>query len=270
MTDNRYIVDTPENIEFAYEIAGIGSRLLAAIVDTLLLVLLELALAFVMGVLLQQIGLLNLGDGLESGLLALWGALAFLFLWGYYLAFELLWNGQSPGKRLLGLRVIQAGGRPIGFAASAIRNLMRLVDLLPGLYGIGVLSMFIDPRARRLGDLAAGTLVVREQHALTLESLSAGTSPPFPLHSAPQAPSLPSVALLTPQEHELLQEFLERRTELGSDSRARLGQQLAAALRAKLNLPDGPAEPLLEYIAREYEIYTVWEKRQQEGYPNCK
>src|SRR5215212_5515600 len=101
MTD-RYIVDTPENIELSYDVAGIGSRFLAAIVDTLLVLLLQGALLAVMVGLLSRA---DSGGATQSVLLAVWGTLSFLFLWGYYIVFELIWNGQSPGKRAVGLRV---------------------------------------------------------------------------------------------------------------------------------------------------------------------
>src|SRR5689334_6316118 len=150
--DDRYTIDTPENIEFAYDIAGIGSRFLAAIIDTLLIAVAQAIIFLVIGLLISTLGIrTNFAGGV---LLALGTLLSFAMLWGYYIAFELLWNGQSPGKRAIGLRVVREGGRPITFVGSAIRNLIRIVDFLPAFYGIGVVVMFIDRRARRLGDLA--------------------------------------------------------------------------------------------------------------------
>jgi uncharacterized RDD family membrane protein YckC len=258
--DDRYIIDTPENIEFAYDVAGIGSRFLAAIFDTLLIVVLQVAL----GVVVYMVYLAIEGsDGVQSVLLAVWAVLSFLFLWGYYIVFELIWNGQSPGKRIIGLRVVRTGGRPITFVGSAIRNLVRVIDFLPGFYGLGVVVMFIDGRSRRLGDLAAGTLVVKEQQAITLDSLTArgdGVPPPLP-HlpgEQPPAPTLPNVHLLTTQEFELVQEFLQRRATLGRESRARLGVQLAQGLRSRLGLPSsGDPELFLEHVAREYRLHVA-------------
>jgi uncharacterized RDD family membrane protein YckC len=253
---DRYIVDTPENIELSYDVAGIGSRFLAAIVDTLLVLLLQGALLAVM------VGLLSRADsesggGAQSVLLAIWGTLSFLFLWGYYIVFELIWNGQSPGKRLIGLRVVRAGGRPITFLASAIRNLVRLVDFLPGLYGIGVVTMFVDKQARRLGDLAAGTLVVKEGRALTLDSLAAPAPPPMALPGEASAITLPNIDRLAPGDYDLLQEYLARRAELGRDSRTRLAAQLAGGLKARLGIPEGGnPEIFLEYVASQYRLYT--------------
>jgi hypothetical protein len=104
-------------------------------------------------------------------MLAVYALIAFGFLWGYYIFFETLWDGQTPGKRRARLRVIRSDGLPIGFAEAAIRNLVRMVDFLPAYYGVGVVAMFVDGRSRRLGDLAAGTLVVRDKGMITLESL---------------------------------------------------------------------------------------------------
>jgi uncharacterized RDD family membrane protein YckC len=260
--DDRYTVDTPENIEFAYDIAGIGSRFLAAIIDTFLIGMAELILGFIVGVAIARSGFADRVDSTESIFLAVGSILAFVILWGYYIVFELVWNGQSPGKRAIGLRVVREGGRPLTFVNSAIRNLIRLVDFLPAFYGIGVVVMFVDRRARRFGDLAGGALVVKERRGVTLESLTAQSSvlpaaqPGQPL----QQPTLPNVHLLNDQDYNLVQEFLRRRSELGRDARARLGGQIASGLQARLGLPQGgDVERFLQYVATEYQLL----KRQQ-------
>lgn len=258
--DDRYTIDTPENIEFAYDIAGIGSRFLAAMIDTLLIGVAEVIVILIVGLTSSALGL-RAGTSL---LAALGGLLGFAILWGYYIIFELLWNGQSPGKRVIGLRVVREGGRPITFVGSAIRNLIRVVDFLPALYGIGVLVMFVDRRSRRLGDLAAGTLVVKERRGVTLASLTANTVVPLPAlapgEMLPQ-PTLANIGLINDQDYNLIQEFLGRRSELGRDARARLGVQLAGGIQARLGLPQGgDAERFLQYVAGEYQLL----KRQQQ------
>jgi uncharacterized RDD family membrane protein YckC len=257
--DDRYTIDTPENIEFAYDIAGIGSRFLAAIIDTLVI---GVALT-ILGVLVGVVGArADFAPSTTSSVVAAVGAiLSFLILWGYYIVFELVWNGQSIGKRAIGLRVVREGGRPITFVSSAIRNLIRIVDFLPAFYGIGVIVMFVDRRARRLGDLAGGTLVVKERRGVTLESL---TAPAAMLATQPgesaAAPTLPNVHLLNDQDYNLVQEFLRRRGELGRDARVRLGVQLASGLQARLGVPQGgDAERFLQYVAAEYQLF----RRQQ-------
>src|SRR5262245_33277739 len=261
--DDRYTIDTPENIEFAYDIAGIGSRFLAAIIDTVIIVVAEVVVLLAGGLILSSLG--SGASAANSILIAIGALVGFVILWGYYIAFELLWNGQSPGKRAIGLRVVREGGRPITFVGSAIRNLIRIVDFLPVFYGIGVVVMFVDRRARRLGDLAGGTLVVKERRGVTLESLTAQTSiaPPPPARPGEpdKPPTLANIHLLNDQDYNLIQEFLRRRDELGRDARARLGVQLAGGLQTRLGLPQGgDAERFLQYVAVEYQLL----KRQQQ------
>ena len=254
MQELNYTVDTPENIDVAYDVAGIGSRFMAAIIDTFLLVVLQIILGALSAFIANQI---DTPDA-RSVINAIWALLSFLFLWGYYMIFELIWNGQSPGKRLLGLRVVREGGRPITLVASAIRNLVRIIDFLPGLYGIGVLAMFIDKRARRLGDLAAGTLVVKNQQALSLDSLTAEPAlaaiPPRP-SDAPDTPLLPNLHLVSQAEFDLVNEFLRRRNELGPEPRFRLGSDLAGKLRSRLGVGNnGHHELFLEHFVREFRV----------------
>jgi uncharacterized RDD family membrane protein YckC len=253
--DDRYTVDTPENIEFAYDIAGIGSRFLAAIIDTLVIGGMLALLGVVVGVAGARAGLAR---GAAASVIAAAGALlSFLILWGYYIAVELLWNGQSVGKRAIGLRVVREGGAPITFVGSAIRNLIRIVDFLPAFYGIGVIAMFVDRRARRLGDLAGGTLVVKDRRGVTLDSLTTPVSMPL---VAPgdntRAPMLPNLHLLRDQDYDLIQEFLRRRGEIGREPRLRLGAQLASGLQARLGLPQASdAESFLQHVAAEYRLF---------------
>lgn len=257
--DDLYTIDTPENIEFAYDVAGIGSRFLAAIIDTLLIVIAEALVLFAAAALANATGVFQQLGAAESVIVALAGLAAFVILWSYYIIFELVWSGQSPGKRLIGLRVVRDGGRPVTFLSSALRNLIRLVDFLPALYGIGVIAMFIDRRSRRLGDLAGGTLVVKERRGVTLESLTANTAPaiptPKPGERAPEL-TLANVNLLNDQDYTLVQEFLRRRPELSREARTRLGVQLASGLQTRLGIPQGgDAERFLQYVAAEYQLY---------------
>ncbi len=253
--DDRYIIDTPENIEFSYNVAGIGSRFMAAIIDTVILGIIITMLLVVFSALASAI------SDIESAFIVtvLIISANIFFILGYYIFFELVWNGQSPGKRAVRLRVVREGGRPITFTASAIRNIVRLIDFLPGFYGLGVLVMFVDKRARRLGDLTGGTLVVKERHAISLETLGARAEP-LPLSSLIQnvAPTdlLPNVHLLTHHDYELVQEFLRRRNELGRESRQRLGTQLTQGIcnRMGVSLPSSNYELFLERVVRDYRL----------------
>lgn len=232
--------DTPENVVFGYQLAGIGSRFLAAFVDTILILVLQvvvnltliLVVALAGGPSLVETGL----RGDISIVVGIFGLLAFAFLWGYYIFFELLWNGQSPGKRLIGLRVISQNGAPIDVAAAIIRNLVRIVDFLPVHYGVGVLSMFIDPQSRRLGDFAAGTLVVYDQGAVTLDELERAASRlDVSRRTTDNSDGLP-LHLLSPAHVTMAQRFVSRRSEL--HNAGRLALFLANRLLAEMNLPE--------------------------------
>ncbi len=213
--DDTLNIDTPENVVFGYEIAGIGSRFLAALVDTCIILLLQLITYIViLLVLILSVGD-NSGEILTPWLIAALGLLGFVFLWGYYIFFEITWNGQSPGKRRMGLRVIRTSGAPITPSEAVIRNLVRAIDFLPTSYGIGLVAMFLDKQSRRLGDLAAGTLVVREHKEIKLESLvtrpSAWVSSDRLVNDLVE--SLP-VERLTSQDIAVIENYIQRRNTL--------------------------------------------------------
>jgi len=266
IADEHYTIDTPENIEFRYALAGIGSRFLAALIDTLLIIVLQIVLSIMYAVVMNNIPLNSAAESVFTGIMIF---VSFVFFWGYYLFFELAWNGQSPGKRAVRLRVVRQGGRPITFVASAIRNLIRIADLLPFFYVLGLLTMFIDRRTRRLGDLAAGTLVVKERRAVSLEHLAAraGVASAATPQAAPAAassteqpaeeqaaPLLPNLHMLTTEEYDMIQAFLRRRRELNGQSRAQLGTRLASQIseRLQLSYERGEQEQFLTRVANEY------------------
>jgi uncharacterized RDD family membrane protein YckC len=231
--DDYVSIDTPENVAFGYKVAGIGSRFLAALVDTLLIFLLQLValLALVFAVTTFFSNEQLEGSSVVPWLLAIFGLISFAFLWGYYILFEMLWNGQSPGKRWVGLRVIKTDGTPVTLAESIIRNLIRLVDFLPAYYGVGVVTMFINQQSRRLGDLAAGTLVVHDRTTITLESLAARPAAQWLAPSGPASTRVSEMPLERLTEHDLqiAEEFLRRQTDLANRS-ALAGRILQALL----------------------------------------
>src|SRR6266545_4020465 len=153
MASAEYSVLTPERVSLQYDIAGIGSRGAAAIIDTVI----QLAALFVI---LAAIGataligsVLNVGrDGPGAALLllALYVLAVFAVTFGYYMLFEIVWSGQTPGKRALGVRVIRENGYPIRPVDAVIRNLVRVVDWLPATYGVGLIAMLLNKRSKRL------------------------------------------------------------------------------------------------------------------------
>jgi uncharacterized RDD family membrane protein YckC len=226
--DSFLNIDTPENVVFGYEVVGIGSRFMAALVDTLIIVVLQIVVNLTMVLLAGN--LLDVSAG-EAWVTAVFGLISFILLWGYYIFFVMLWNGQSPGKRWLGLRVLKTDGTPITLTESIVRNLVRLVDFLPLFYGVGVVAMFINDQARRLGDLAAGTLVVRDQEQLTLESLTETPRMQAPLRAPSQVETVVDswpIELLSDADIELAESYLQRRMELEN------GQQLARQISQRL------------------------------------
>lgn len=251
MLDDRfYTVQTPEQIDVAYDVAGIGSRFLAALLDHVFLALILSLSCVGVSLIASQLDL-----GLDENLvLALFGLGVYLALCGYHIFFETVWNGQTPGKRLIGLRMVREGGRPIGFLGSTIRNFIRLVDFLPVLYGLGVLVMFIDRRSRRLGDLAAGCMAVRERKAVTLETLTAPTVAEQAAVAAAERITIPNLTAVQQADYDLVQEFLRRRSSLSAEARQRISRQLVAGLQQRLGYPvQGDAETFLYMVAAEYQ-----------------
>lgn len=182
--NDLYSLDTPESVAVAYPIAGVGSRFLAILIDSLVQIIISIAIAIVIYVAYNALGS---GSVASYVALALGVIGAFCVLLGYYILFEIVWNGQTPGKRAMRLRVIQTSGYPVTPFAVLIRNVLRLIDFLPAYYAAGVLCMFINKQSRRLGDLAAGTMVIKEGREGNLASLPA---PPSSVYRAPNAPAL--------------------------------------------------------------------------------
>lgn len=160
--DTTVEVETPEHVRFRYQIAGPGRRAAAYLVDLTIRGVLVLGLAIALTLALAIGSGFEKFGGFELGALLV---IYFAVEWGYYVVSELLMNGSSPGKRALGLRVVQSDGLPITFTDSFLRNLVRAADLLPSFYALGLLSMVLDARFRRLGDLVAGTIVIHEPRA---------------------------------------------------------------------------------------------------------
>jgi uncharacterized RDD family membrane protein YckC len=181
--DEQLTISTPEQVAFHYEMAGIGSRFVASLLDHLILGV-ALLLVYCAASSLFGAGVVLSGPSGENGTAGLYAILAviiiveFLIFWGYFVLFELVWHGQTPGKRAGKLRVIRRDGQPVHAGEVLVRNLLRIVDFLPGFYGIGLVTMFIDKDARRLGDLAAGTIVVREGEQIRLRDVQVPPAAP--------------------------------------------------------------------------------------------
>jgi uncharacterized RDD family membrane protein YckC len=244
----KLIIETPEQTSIEFPLAGIGSRFLAILIDGLI----QGAVIIVM--LLIVVGL---GFGFRSAGFGgfpnagVWVAAAlifayFLLMYGYFILFESIWNGQTPGKRLTHIRVIKDSGQPITAIDAVGRNLLRIVDQLPLAYGIGVLSAWISPQSKRLGDYVAGTVVVHEKPFETV-------APQWEASGQASAHQY-GANRLTPEEFALVETFLSRRSALESGVRYDTANSIVRRIEAKLTLPpEGKpsAEKLLEELSSE-------------------
>lgn len=226
----QYRLETPENVQVSFELAGPGSRFCAAVIDTLLMWLVILVLVVIAGFAGLGTGSLFSGDSADTGDLVNWiNALLLLVIMlivsGYYIFFELVMRGQTPGKRSMKLRVIRDDGTPAVALDIVIRNLVRVVDVLPGFYLVGGLVCMLSSTNKRLGDMAAGTLVVKDGEPDYRASADRKL-----VASVPVADVQITNPALTPAEQSLIRGFLDRRQELLLDARSQLATRLARSL----------------------------------------
>jgi len=270
LSPDQLTIDTPEQVAIRFPVAGLGSRFLAILADTIVQGVAYAVLILVFVLIMSSAPKVaggSLSDTGEKWLIA--GLLLFHFLlyWGYFALFETYWNGQTPGKRFCKIRVIQQSGRQISFFEAMTRNLIRVIDMLPGFYLIGVISMLCNRQHQRLGDLAAATLVVHERAAD--EPLWGGNGPrtitagafetvrPEPVFQHRDSePDLPAdaVARLTHEDLAVIDRFFSRILDMELDTRARLAERLAGQMSLKMKLSAEIAmkpEDLLEAIARQ-------------------
>lgn len=238
----RHQILTTEKVPFSYRVAGLGSRFLAWLIDLLILVGLNF-----MGVMVGSVLVIG-RPGLGRALFIVWN---FVVLWGYFLFFEWLWHGRTPGKALLGIRVIQWRGTEIGFFQAAVRNLLRAVDSLPiplplgpGLVGFVVAAC--NREQRRLGDLAADTLVVHvEQNVRPLQALTDGRNEADRQRLALLRQRL---GQLDREQKQTLLDLCLRREQLRILERARLFQAAAQFLEQRLQLAPEEHESAEKFV----------------------
>ena len=287
------LVVTPENIEIEYELAGIGSRFLANLLDSFLQTAIYLGLWIVVGIIAFIVSLTTsvfsrtLGVFFGEIQVAFALVAGFVILWGYFIWFETVWNGQTPGKRQLGLRVIRDGGYPINIFAAIVRNLIRVMDGMPiaallllgiGYFGkdplvgamgglcilIPVLCMLLSQRYQRLGDFVAGTMVVK-QRAPRVPTLEALAPPPRVLPEHLAAYALADIGRqvyeMTVPEYRAVRHYIDRRWQLPPQIQQIVAMRLAVPLMQRLGIvpPAGVISvnyaDFLEYLAVAFEQY---------------
>lgn len=221
--DTTTEIETPEHVRFRYHVAGPAKRALAYLIDAALragVVLVVAVIALLGGFTSDSLGQASMGLVL---------VVLFLVEWGYYVFFETLWSGRTPGKRALSLRVVTEGGHPLRFGDSLLRNLLRAADFLPGAYAAGVLVMGRDPRFRRLGDLAAGTIVIAEDRVAVAGLLRLDPPP-----TAAELRHLPQRIPLSGEELDAIELFLRRQGKLSAARELELAELLAPVFAKRM------------------------------------
>lgn len=218
-------ITTPEHVEIRLEAAGAGSRFLALLIDWVLVLAISIAAT------IAAMQVLPGGIAMAVGVTA-----NFIVTWGWHIYFETQHAGRSPGKRALRLRVVDARGLPIALHQSLVRNIMRVIDFAPAFYGIAAIASLIDPKRRRLGDIVAGTLVIREARPLAWRGQ---------LGSERRYNSLRTARVLrlirhriSLEEREFLLALCMRAEKMTPVARYDLMEEVAAAYRAKLSIDD--------------------------------
>lgn len=264
---DRLKIDTPENILLDAEIAGFGSRCIAAIIDYVFIFLIMIAVFILfMGSLISR-PFSPAADN-TSGTVALYIIVQFTIITFYHLFFELIWNGQTPGKRRTGLRVVQANGLPVTASGVIIRNLVRLFDFLPLMYGVGLAVMFMTRTTQRLGDLAARTVVIRERKQLALDAVREDLHVQYVHFSRTEPiPHYIHIDRLSQDDRRTVVDYLQRRATL--NNRAQVAPMLARQMHRRMDASGGSstssetrltanehqAELFLEQIARAFELF---------------
>lgn len=241
--DDHHTIDTPEQARLEFAIAGIGSRFLALTVDLLIQGAAGVVLMIIF-VLLSFTGLRTSVPLSGQWIAALLIGFTFLTHFGYFIIFEILWRGQTPGKKVVHIRVVKDSGRTLSASETILRNLMRIADQLPALYAVGILSALLTAQNQRLGDLMAGSIVVREASLSQMR--------PVWDNAAAAAVGTTHSQQLSDDDLSLIETFLARRSELPGNVRSRMASEILERLQARstLHVDAGlPAESVLETLA---------------------
>ena len=242
LLDQRLDIETPERVVITHDLAGIGSRFAAGTIDACILIIPWVAASCVLLAVMPSSGKLNQEEAQALGMAT--GGVCYAILWLYFLLFETFGGGRTPGKRFLKLRVMSVHGGPAPASAIVLRNLLRVVDSLPTLFlpFLGGLVMFLNRRSQRIGDLAAGTVVVRERpEALRSVSLRTAVSG-SDAYGGPPAAQGGEIAAAHLVE---IDRFLARRHELTADARTVIGLRICVRMRERYGLPQGDPEQIL-------------------------
>ncbi len=257
---------TPEHVELKFELAGLGSRFFAIFLDSLTQSLFVVVVGIVL-VSISYVEHLNAALSREFDQMSPW-FIAFILLllfslWtGYFLYFEIAENGQTPGKKWAGIRVIRDSGHPVDFRAALLRNLMRSVDVLPVCYIVGAISIFASPQCRRLGDYVGGTLVVKtrskQERPQAPETLTDTVNPAQPAGYYLPDEALACLSSVTKEDYRAVRHFLDRRWDLQPTVATSLALKLVKPLAVKVQIdPETIGNPV-EFLEG---LTSDWERR---------
>lgn len=237
-TEDVLIIETPERVPLHFALASIGNRFLACAIDHAIQ---GVTLAGMVIALVVIADIADVGGKLSSApkwVYAVMILTVFLILTGYFVFFEWLWSGQTPGKLWLKLRVIREDGRPITFWEASVRNLLRSFDMMPApFYSIGLISVFVNTRDQRVGDMFAGTVVVREREAEApafAQVFASPVSDPALRRSFKPVDFTASLNSLTESEIEVVETFLRRRWDLEDTPRQWMAWRVSLPILYKL------------------------------------
>ncbi len=235
-------VETPEQVQLHLELAGLGTRSVAFILDALIRYGLLLSVLLAVS-LYTETTFSDFKELSKKTIVILFALLMFAVEWLYFVMFEWLWNGQTPGKRAIHIRVLKDGGGPISFLDAALRNLLRPIDSTGPMCSIGMLFIFFHSRHKRPGDLVAQTIVVRERKISMAQVLSPPSTPSSTPGTSRFTPLIQHIALNT-AEHEMINRYLHRRQHLDPVARQRVCHQITSTILGKVR--GGPGESQFE------------------------
>lgn len=271
-TEETLIIETPERVPLAFALASIGNRFLAAAIDHFIqfFTIVLIVITFMVAAGTPALAALESGESFlattPKWTIAIMILIVFLLFAGYFIFFEWIWNGQTPGKRLLKLRVIREDGRPITLWESIARNLLRIFDAIPGfvvpIYSVGLIVIFLSDRDQRVGDIFAGTVVIRER---TDEAPTFAETFSNPLADAAfrrvqdRTTFDANVNSLSEREVEVVESFLRRRWDLTERQRLWMAWRIALPLMYKLkpnyDLTTFTYEGFLEELLHRYHAH---------------
>jgi len=237
-TEDILIIETPERVPLHFALASIGNRFLACAIDHAIQVLSIGLIALTTAILMSFPSIEQIVGSAPKWVLAVMILVLFLIFAGYFAFFEWAWSGQTPGKRWLKLRVIREDGRPITFWEAAVRNLLRTLDMMPApFYSIGLISVFSTNRDQRVGDMVAGTVVVREREAEAPEFSQVFATPvsdPALRRSFKPVDFTASLSSLTDSEIQVVETFLRRRWDLADVPRQWMAWRVSLPILYKI------------------------------------